>query len=185
MGIGLGNGTPAELVDEMSTAAKARLRGAKVLVVEEAAMLEAELADRIDAVLRIVRRSDLLGPVGHLKRLRDDTYEQGPINYLFESRAWDESEFNMYCVLVSHRYPPGSKYWEVLTEIRESEFVTGRLYDLLDERTESAVKEPCPEAGPGVFYLMNTRWEVEKFCKEKQRALDGEGGLFRAVDRGR
>eukprot|EP00884_Botryococcus_braunii_P010070 jgi/Botrbrau1/19064/Bobra.0795s0001.1 len=32
---------------------------------------------------------------------------------------------------------------------------------------------------------MNTRWEVEKFCKEKQRALDGEGGLFRAVDRGR
>eukprot|EP00884_Botryococcus_braunii_P010071 jgi/Botrbrau1/19065/Bobra.0795s0002.1 len=185
MGIGLGNGTADALVAGMSRAAKARLVRAKVLVVEEAAMMEADLADRIDAVLRKVRKSDQLGPVGHLKRLEDDTYEQGPIKYLFESRVWDELGFKVYCMLVSHRYPQGSKYWEVLTEIRDSEFVTGRLYDLLDERTESAVKEPCPEAGPGVFYLMNTRWEVEKFCKEKQRALDGEGGLFRAVDRGR
>eukprot|EP00884_Botryococcus_braunii_P002275 jgi/Botrbrau1/12048/Bobra.0295s0004.1 len=58
MGIGLGNGTADALVAGMSRAAKARLVRAKVLVVEEAAMLEADLADRIDAVLRIVRKSD-------------------------------------------------------------------------------------------------------------------------------
>eukprot|EP00884_Botryococcus_braunii_P007457 jgi/Botrbrau1/16712/Bobra.0270s0003.1 len=188
MGIGLCDGSPAQLVKEMSISTVNRLRRAKVLVVGEAGILEADLAHRIDAVLRIFLTKDKvwggllmllcgdfpqLGPVGDLKRLRDGSYEQGPIKYLFESWAWHYLHFQLYCMLVSQTYPPGSKYWEVLSEIRESEFVTRRLYDLLDERTEAAVNESCPEPGPGVFYSMNTRdcygndWGSHQSCFRK------------------
>lgn len=122
LGIGLANAPPATLVAKMTKKKQAQLRRLHTLVVDEISMISAELLDIIDAVLRLVRRSDR--PFGGVRFLFiGDACQLPPVSgqYFFKAEAWKKAAPQIFQLTQLIRQSGDQPFQELLMRARWGE----------------------------------------------------------------
>jgi ATP-dependent DNA helicase PIF1 len=171
-GIGLGKFSPTNHASYIARnkGTTDRLRGTDVLIVDEVSMTSPEYINKLDAVLRIVRKSGL--PFGGIQVLFSGDFSQlPPISkdkkepyYLFEDPIW--TRLIEKVVVLSKVYRQTSpEFVEVLMKIRENN-VDEQVMRVIQGTSTNTLSNP-DGIKPTVLFCMNK--DVDKM---NQSALD-------------
>lgn len=159
-----------------------RIASTKVLVIDEISMLDANMLDMVDRVLRAVRRSE--APFGGVQVvLVGDFFQLPPISrgrevhFAYESAAWDSLELMICYLTEQHRHDDGSLS-ALLASIR-SGTADESAYDALESCRETTFPE---DIEPTRLYTHNA--DVDGMNAKKLASLSGAARTFKMEGRG-
>lgn len=184
-GIGIKNFLSARDLDDIAANEKAskRVRGAKVLVIDEISMLDGRVLDAVDQATRALRRDT--SPFGGLQVvLVGDFFQLPPIakngetaRFAFESSAW-EALAPICCYLTEQHRQEDQTLLSMLSAIRENT-AEEAYFEPLFERV-GAVLEEVRE--PTKLYTHNI--DVDRINAEKLSSLATAGRVFAMTGKG-
>lgn len=202
MGIGRGALPVAELVQVMSVDAKARVRGAAAIIVDEGSMISHVVVDVIDGVLRVLRNTDLpwgglqvifvsdflqLGPIGewyesgrpgarlHCGKL----YDRRPTPWAFFASCWNSLNFEPCLLMTNFRHGDDPEWVTFLDMIARGD-VHGGNFEALRLKL-LALEVPADTDGPAT-HLFSTRNQVADHEVVHLEALPGPSRKYRGLD---
>jgi ATP-dependent DNA helicase PIF1 len=199
-GVGFGEGSVEQLVRKMSAAAVARVCKTEVLIVDEVSLMNAQMLDKVDRVVREVRQnSSVFGGikliiVGDFCQLepfpvytRDEVQgnnwrvrvEEG--RFVFQSDVWKHGKFVCYRLLVCHRYGADGGLGQMLGKCRLVRRMPKELFEDFRARMEDCTNVPSPSVN--THYVVNTKDIAAQTCEWCLSKLDGDEHEFWAVDR--
>lgn len=134
---------PAEHIAEYilsgpGTKYRRQLRAARILALDEISMISAELFEKLNQVLKIVRGSKLpfgglqLLLVGDFAQLPPVTQGQAKPNFAFEAQAWQEADIKPVVLTACHRQND-ARFIGLLEKLRFADLVNAEL-GLLKQR---------------------------------------------------
>lgn len=187
LGLGLARGEPRQIVKgiQKRPAKMAVIRALELLIIDEVSMLGLELFNKVDEVLRIVRRNRTR-PFGGVQVLMSGDFLQLPPvrgEWVFQSDGWHMFDFRVHCLEMPMRYADRD-WFELLMRVRDG-FVSQEDDTVLRERLE-AYHEYCKaehadtDIRPTVFYSTNR--DVDALNHAELRALPGDLVEFAASD---
>lgn len=184
-GIGLGDGTPDQLVKKIglrNPRAKQRWQDAQVLVIDEISMIDAELFDKLSEIARAIRKKPLL-PFGGIQVIAcGDFYQLPPVKgeYCFTSKAWKQlfTPESVIQLTRIHRQKDGTEFVDGLNSMRHGALLPEFLGLLSKDREAFYLK------GNGVLpsRLLSKNKEVDDINQRELDALVTEKKTFKAKD---
>ena len=133
-GIGLGKDDKLKLYKRVNSkiGVKTKIRATQTLIIDEVSMIGAELFDKIDFVLRKIRKDERVFANIQLI-LVGDMLQLAPINdaWIFESECWNNLDLKIFNLTESKRYKDLS-YFQLLSRFRIGE-QTEEDYQKLEE----------------------------------------------------
>ncbi|ELP91870.1 hypothetical protein EIN_397800 [Entamoeba invadens IP1] len=182
-GIGIGSGTVEELLNKVKkdSIAKARIRSADVLVIDEISMIDDRLFDKIETISRVI--CDSPKPFGGIQViLCGDFFQLPPVSsdglkrFAFEGEQWNKVVRRMYNLSVVHRQKD-KEFIYVLNKIR---------YGTVDEWCLNKLRERIDQEKKGETYtiLFSKLNDVDETNSWKLKELHNESKLFKAKDSG-
>ncbi len=156
-----------------------RIERTAVLIIDEISMLEADILDSVDQVIRRVRRRD--EPFGGLQIiLSGDFFQLPPVSgggsagFAFEADVWPRAGF-VICYLTEQFRQEDSRLSEILSSLRSS-----RVDD--DMRCELKARNRQPAGEISALYTHNA--DVDRLNDRMLERLDGEKKTFSMQSRG-
>ena len=129
LGIGLGNGEPRFMVRKMNATHKNKLSKLDILIIDEVSMLGYELFDKINLLLKLIRKNTL--PFGGIQLILSGDFCQLPVvkddRLCFETDSWKESIQQVFYLQQIVRQKE-KEFCELLNEIR---------FGLVSEKTKT------------------------------------------------
>lgn len=185
-GIGLGEGTAAELASAIleNPRATARIRKTATLAVDEVSMLDADLFCRLDEAFRIVRRkSTPFGGIqmvffGDFLQLPPVAGQRGTAQFAFQSPSWEASKIAVHQLTDVVRQKDAI-FVETLSRVRMG-LVDSLVRQVLSSRI--GAEDPNPKIEPVVLECRNV--DVDAFNRARLDALPGVETSIPAVDSG-
>lgn len=171
-GIGLGDGTPAEILKRVSKKPKAvaNWKNSSLLIVDEISMLNPELFEKLDFLGRGIRRIN--APFGGLQLLFcGDFCQLPPVKidvYCFECATWEKCNFKVVHLTQNMRQNDPI-FQKILSEVRMG-FISQEGKEVLRSRVDAQVG--TDEIRPTV--LFSTRNSVDKFNSDKLKEIATE-----------
>lgn len=182
-----------------------RIRGAKVLIIDEVSMLSADTLAMVDAVCREIRQT--IDPFGGLQVIMvGDFFQLPPVvrnepqnkqatllevetpRFAYDSPSWKRTNF-MVCYLTEQHRQDDKKYFSLLTAIRQNNFSAKHLRQIKKRKAErQAVKNKTPK-----IYSHNVDVDLENdamLAKLKSKAKkfvmtsSGSGFLIETLKKG-
>ncbi len=159
-----------------------RIRGAKVLVIDEISMLDARTLDLIDAVCKAVKEPFL--PFGGLQVIFvGDFFQLPPVSrngepvseFAFTSYAWKQAD-PAVCYLSEQHRQEDAAFLQILSAIRRNA-VTDDHRALLTDRHQGAMRE-------GVTKLYPHNADVDRMNDSELKKIRSEEKTFRMMARG-
>ena len=155
-----------------------RLMAAKVLIIDEISMLDAQVLDSVDRVLRVVRqREQAFGGlqvifVGDFFQLPPISERGGePARFAFESRAWMSAN-PIVCYLSEQHRQEDATYLATLSAIRRGE-IDDSVYAHLETRK---VGEGFVQKEVTRLYTHNA--DVDRMNQDELSRIDGESRSY-------
>ncbi|GMG21161.1 unnamed protein product [Ambrosiozyma monospora] len=185
-GIGLGKGTPDELVRRIrrNQTQKERWTEVEVLIIDEISMIDGELLEKLNVIAQKLRRNSK--PFGGIQLiLCGDFYQLPPVSkdkqalFAFESDIWKKC-IDYTIVLEKVFRQKGDKIFvDMLQEVRNADISPGteRKFKYLERRLK-------PKHGVTAAHLFSTRREVDKANSDMLRQLPGKALVFTAKESG-
>lgn len=172
---------------------KKRLKGAKVLIIDEISMMHGRRFDAIDQILRYMRDTNL--PFGGLQvvlcgdlfQLPPVTRERNNIDFIFKSKVWDELNLQI-CYLHEAKRHADKELLKVLQDIRQRKVNKETLTNLIDKSKQSNDKTFIPTKlyTHNVDVDMINKSELDKIGDESKffyMSTLGPEGLIQAMKR--
>ena len=162
-----------------------RIVDAKVLVIDEISMLDAQTLDSVDRVLRTLRRRPLMPeqPFGGLQIIFvGDFFQLPPISrnqepkFAFESSAWKEAN-PVICYLSEQHRQEDTEFLELLGAFRRG-ILSGAHRTRLKSRAGTSAKNNAATQ----LYTHNEN--VDRINQESLHKIDGNLHVFRMTSRG-
>uniref|UniRef100_A0A7S1KP68 ATP-dependent DNA helicase n=1 Tax=Percolomonas cosmopolitus TaxID=63605 RepID=A0A7S1KP68_9EUKA len=184
-GIGIGNGTAEQLAKQVASrkAPKNRWKMARVLVIDEISMLEADLLDKLDHVARHVRgkRSKFFGGIQLI--LVGDFFQLPPVSkgepkFCFEANCWQHLSNTFVLTQVFRQKNP--EFVKILNEMRVGELSKhgeAALRACINRRFDSS-------DGIEATQLFPLKRNVERENLNRLAQLSSNAIVFEARDRG-
>lgn len=183
MGIGLAEETADYLADKIKKRKDIayRIKNTSFLIIDEISMIKGDLFDKIDFILKKIRRKK--EPFGGLNLiLCGDPFQLPPVfkydekeSFFFESEAYKNGSFLPQILTEQHRQESGSELLSILSDLRLGN--TSKI-DKLNGRLI-----PPPQDIPITkLYCLNK--DVEKFNQEKLSELQTPEKIYEANDTG-
>lgn len=191
MGLGLmkENATTLSRYAEKNWQTRTRLKGAGFLVIDEVSMLSDELMEKIDEVLRTVRRSSQ--PFGGLRvMLVGDFHQLPPVEgrYCFQSQMWNRLELKWIELTEPKRFDDDT-FFAILKRARIGT-LTPEDVELLQSRVTAYEQYLSSPPDDGAFrieptILYSTRADVSEYNLRKLAEIKtlGKRHVFRAEDK--
>jgi ATP-dependent DNA helicase PIF1 len=150
--LGIGKSDPSSIANRIKRnfAVSQRVRFAQMVAIDEVSMISAELLDKLDQVLKIVRQNNY--PFGGIQLvLFGDFLQLPPVfkgntsegffeelnEYSFESRSWAEAQVNSVALKYMHRQKD-STFINLLNNLRVGKLNSGDI-DILNSRTKAKI----------------------------------------------
>ncbi len=186
-GIGIKRSISAYDIDLIQSREKTvrRIIDAKVLIIDEISMLDAETLASVDRVLRTLRRKTLRPeePFGGLQVVFvGDFFQLPPISrdgssaFAFESRAWREAN-PIVCYLEEHHRQDDADFLDLLGALRRGEFGASHR-----ARLQSRVGVVSKKDVATRLYTHNEN--VDRINDESLAAIEGSAHPYRMTTRG-
>lgn len=189
-GLGLGKGTPAEIVANMGQPAYLRILQASRLAIDEVSMISAELFEKLDSVFKHVRHSPQ--PFGGVQIiLFGDFLQLPPVQksdagalirreevFPFESEVWKLGDFRTHYLTKVFRQRD-ERFSGILNQIRVGN-VSPEVSGLLNERFNAEDQNPLLE--PVVIHTHNS--SVDAINIDRLSKIESEEKAFVAHDWG-
>ena len=185
-GIGLGDGSPAELAEKIkeNSRAEGRIVKAKMLAVDEVSMLDADLFQRLDETFQIIRKCDK--PFGGIQMIFLGDFLQLPpvpgrgktAKFAFESAAWKRANIIIHQLTTCVRQAD-AVFVEALTRIRSGK-IDAFVQGILAPRIKAI--DPDPEIEPVVLECHNI--DVDAYNNKRLEELPGQEMPLFASDSG-
>lgn len=168
LGIGLAKKTAAELVatTRKSPRIMKKLKELRILIIDEVSMMNAELLDKINDYLCIIRGTSR--PFGGVQViLCGDFCQLPPVEgtFCFDAKCWKQANIKTILLTQSHRQADDAKFLDILNELRWGKCSPETLQVL------EACKDTTFEDGilPTVLYSKNI--DVDAINQEKYGSL--------------
>ncbi|GME78004.1 unnamed protein product [Ambrosiozyma monospora] len=185
-GIGLGKGTPDELVRRIrrNQTQKERWTEVEVLIIDEISMIDGELLEKLNVIAQKLRRNSK--PFGSIQLiLCGDFYQLPPVSkdkqalFAFESDIWKKCIDYTIVLEKVFRQKGDKMFVDMLQEVRNADISPGteRKFKYLDRRLK-------PKHGVTAAHLFSTRREVDKANNDMLRKLPGKALVFTAKESG-
>lgn len=188
LGIGLAKGTPEEIVRFMSANGRRNARYVDLLIIDEISMMGKTLLDKIDAVLKIVRKSD--APMGGMRVVfSGDFFQLPPVkdSMAFESPVWKALKLKTVEFNEPKRYEDPD-FYEMLMRIRkgivldEDHIILMHRKEAHDGIIESIIDGTFKERiVPTIFFAL--RKMVKTYNDIKMKELETPSYISKCVDR--
>jgi ATP-dependent DNA helicase PIF1 len=185
-GIGLGEGTAAELAAMISEnpRASSRIRKAEILAIDEVSMLDADLFSRLEEAFRIVRKKP--APFGGIQVVFFGDFLQLPpvstrkedSRFAFQSPAWKAARIAVHQLTTVVRQRD-AVFVEVLSRVRMG-MVDSFVRQILADRVGAS--DTSPHIEPVVLECRNV--DVDAFNQRRLDALPGSAVSIAASDYG-
>lgn len=184
-GIGLGDDDGMDLLDKVAGNKKAtnRIKGAKLLVIDEISMAKADLLEKIDIVCQFIRNSS--APFGGLQIvLVGDFLQLPPVftgleeeKFAFESEAWTSSGIKTVHLTEIVRQHDEPEFAHFLNAVRKG------------EQQDFSILEPClnrvfPDDGIKPVRLFCKNYDVDAYNLEQLSKIDGQSKTYYSTDEG-
>ncbi len=184
-GIGLGDDDGTDLLDKVSSNKKAtnRIKGAKLLIIDEISMAKADLVEKIDIVCQFIRNSG--APFGGLQVVFvGDMLQLPPVfnrmeeeMFAFDSEAWKSAGIKTVHLTEIVRQHDEPAFAAFLNEIRMG---TAKNFDIL---------EPCltrvfPDDGIKPVKLFCKNYDVDAYNAAQLAKIEGPVKTYYSVDDG-
>jgi len=184
-GLGLGKGSPEALAEKVgkSSDACARWRAARVLVVDEISMLDANLFSALELIGRSVRGG--AQPFGGLQVIAcGDFFQLPPVQlqysgFSFQSAAWGASRMTTCCLTQVVRQAGDAPFLALLNEVRKGQ-CSAATTKLLSSCHVS--RKPLPRDGIAPTRLYCTNKDVDSENAAHLSALPGGEEVFKSGD---
>lgn len=136
MGMGLGKGTPEEIIKNIKKRKGkiAILAKLKVLIIDEVSMLNDELFDKIAEIFRIIQTPNSTRPFGNVQLiLVGDMSQLKPVegNYCFCAKSWEKCNIGVTVLTENMRVTNDELFDKLLSSIRKGK-ITPIEYSLLE-----------------------------------------------------
>lgn len=182
LGLGLGEDSAEEIFRNLQGRKNvlSRIRQCKVLVIDEISMIDGELLDKADEVMRLVRNSSK--PFGGVQCVVvGDFYQLPPVKkekgFAFESKVWKEADF--HCVHFNKIFRQKNyDFISNLLKIREGS-IDQDVVNYFDSRVD---KKFIGEIEPVEIFTTNK--DVERINIEKMSKLNTEQKTYYSHDNG-
>lgn len=184
-GIGLGKGSKETLLNHLKTRESALLRWgiARVLIIDEISMLEAELLDKIDYIARTIRerKNSFFGGIQVI--LVGDFFQLPPVSigepkFCFEAECWKDVHHHFILKQVFRQKNP--EFISILNQMREGN---------LSERGEALLRQCISKEfdntdGIEPTELFPLKRDVEKLNLQRLETIPENSKIYHARDRG-
>jgi ATP-dependent DNA helicase PIF1 len=181
-GIGLGREPVDVLMKHMQRNfnAVSRMKSARVLLVDEISMISAELWDKLDTLLRLVRKCHQKPFGGLVIAVSGDFMQLSPIDgtWIFGGKAWKACDFFPVEFSTPHRHMRDPHYLALLSRARFGRISVGDE-TFLASRIRSGEKETSKVKPTTLF---PRRKEADGLNKYEMEKLPGEETVFDAKD---
>lgn len=184
-GMGLADEDAKSIIETVKKKSKvcARIRATQVLFLDEVSMAKGDLLNKLDLVLKYVRRKD--DPWGGVQVVAVGDFLQLPPVFkgneiqemAFECRAWRDAEFKTVVLNEPIRQQEGSLLLKVLNDVR-----IGRSDTLGLLAPRIGAKWTDSEIEPVRIFCKNVN--VDDYNRERLAQLKGESKTYRARDSG-
>jgi len=177
LGIGLATKTAAELVDQIKNKKKFvynRIRSLEILLIDEISMMDAELFDKISAVISLIKNKN--APFGGIQViLCGDLFQLPPVKgrLLFHSQAFKDLDIEIVQLMTPHRHLEDDELLKMLRELR-----VGECSDETLAKLKATYTNTFPEGIlPTMLYSRNVdvdkinTTEFTKLIKEGKRSF--------------
>jgi ATP-dependent DNA helicase PIF1 len=183
MGIGLGEGSKRELLEQVEKRrGKVReLKETQILVVDEISMLGAKLLGKIDFILRNIRKNNII--FGNmLVVFSADPLQLPPVNdeYCFFSDLWEIFDFKAVPFMESRRQLD-EQFFKMLCRIRKCEHTKKDTKLLRSRLIKSTGTIEINGIRPTRLYSL--RADVESYNMAELKKLPGDPVIFDAKDK--
>ncbi|CAJ1448483.1 unnamed protein product [Effrenium voratum] len=161
-----------KLLQKRKGKAGARLRRAKVLLLDEVSMLSAEFLDRAAQLVAEQKRSQ--SPFGGLQLVFcGDFMQLPPVQgaFAFEAQAWQELGFQCFSLQNNFRQAGDAALQDLLRQLRQGQLPIERLKALEGNGADGSYP-----------MLVSTNAEAEAVNRAKLDSLPGAAVVFRAKD---
>lgn len=184
-GIGLGDDDGTDLLDKVANNKKAtnRIKGAKLLIIDEVSMAKADLIEKIDIVCQFIRNSG--APFGGLQVVFVGDFLQLPPvfnqmeeeKFAFDSEAWASANIktvHLNEIVRQHDEPEFAKF---LNEVRIG---AAKDFDIL----EPCLTREFPDDGIKPVRLFCKNYNVDAYNSDQLAKIDGPIKTYYSVDDG-
>jgi len=196
-GVGLGDGSVAELLERLQNPkqpsykkARARWVMANVLIIEECSMVPPDLFDKLDQIGRCLR-GVFDKPFGGIQViLCGDFYQLPPVNkekrpdqmdFIFETKSWNQLIGDKIYVLTEIFRQKEPEFLNMLEDFRRGSIGDQAMATFETRRRVTEMTSALPD---DTVKLFSTRKEVEIVNNYNLDKLGGEIKNYDAVDRG-
>jgi hypothetical protein len=184
-GMGLADDEGMELLNKVASNSKAsnRIKGTKVLVIDEVSMAKAELMEKLDIVCQFIRDKDQ--PFGGIQVVFVGDFMQLPPvfknfereEFAFDSQAWKTAKvktIHLTEIVRQHDEPHFAKF---LNEVRLG---TATSYDVL----EDCIGRQFPDDGIRPVRLFCKNVDVDRYNRYELEKLETPSQYYYATDEG-
>jgi ATP-dependent DNA helicase PIF1 len=191
-GIGIKNALTEYDVDKISTTEYVvkRIGKAKVLIIDEISMLDADTLTSIDKVLRAVKMTE--EPFGGMQViLVGDFFQLPPVSkfgqkkslFAFESPSWTELNPLILYITEQHRQEDGV-FLSLLSALRRNEINEDHL-ETLNERIQQGEQNDMENETREITKLYSHNEDVDTLNRLELKKVEGEEKLYRMRTEGR
>ena len=202
-GVGLAKESAEKLAAFVEKKSKpcARIRATQILVIDEVSMLGADFFQKLDFVLKHIRRCPSKTFGGIVLLLVGDFYQLPPINdeWVFKSKAWKDADFQPYILDQPKRYDDKDPSWFFLQMRMRMGAPSGHDLEVLNTQLEAYQKwmkdarlrreaiengelDAKTELVVKPTVLHSKRINVESENERELQKLKGEKRAYHAID---
>jgi ATP-dependent DNA helicase PIF1 len=183
IGLGLFTDDVDKSVEKINKNIKLRIKHntTKVLIIDEISMISGALFNKLNAVLKRIRRSPL--PMGGIKVIVSGDFLQLPPvegGWIFDSAAWQEMNFKIFNFEEPKRYPD-LDWFNLLLRIRKGK-ATHADVELLKTREQAYLNLIEDENGIKPTILFSTRKDVNYLNDYELEKITTDSKEMKAVD---